>query len=85
MVVPKVNEVIFLSCRKLFLITTKTAKLHFPKHKQLCVTIQEFKRRKNEKKPTQILQVINPGKMAAAILQAIGVAPTSIFPDLTNL
>lgn len=85
MVVPRVNQVFSSAAENLLFITTRTAKLHFPKHKQLCVTIQEFERRKNEKKPTQILQVINSGKIAAGILQAIGAAPTNIFPDLTNL
>lgn len=74
-VVPKVTQVFSSAAGNCFFTTTKTAELHLPEHKQLCVTIQEFKRRINEKKPTQISQVINSGKTAAGH----SAAPTSFL------
>lgn len=80
---------IFLSCRRSFFFF-----LSSPQRQQNCIFLstnsyvlpsRNLKEEKMRKKPTQILQVINSGKMAAGILQAMGAASTNIFPDLMNL
>lgn len=76
---PKLQETIFSSQQKKYIFSEHKQK------KRKSVTIQEFKRRKKEKKPTQVLQVINSEKIAAGILQAMSVASRNIFPDFTNL
>lgn len=85
MLVPKVIQVFPSVAGNCFSSPQRQQNCIFPEHTQLCATIQEFKRIKKEKKPTQILQVINSGKTAEGILHAMGVAFTNIFPDPTHL
>jgi len=86
MIVHKVTQIFSAVAGNCFFVTTKIAKLHFPSAQiVMCYHQGMWKTKKKKKSTTQTLQEIHSGKTTAGILQAVNVAFTNIFPDLTNL
>lgn len=87
MVVPKVTQIFSSAAENVFFLSS-------PQRQQNCIFLstnsyvlpsRNLKEENRRKKPTQILQVINSGKMAAGILQAMGVASTNVFHEFMKV